>query len=132
MPCFFVDILNTMKNLYLAIIVFIVLIFLAALWFFFGSTIISLFQNDNTNLNIAPIEKVVEPKPLTKEEKLDLLDELVPEDLIDTQEEIDEQVNLLNQLQNPEPQAETQDLFENLEGNVPAQDQLDLLNQLQN
>jgi len=56
----------------------------------------------------------------------------VPEDLIDTQEEIDEQVNLLNQLQNPEPQAETQDLFENLEGNVPAQDQLDLLNQLKN
>ena len=132
MPCFFVDILNTMKNLYLAIIAFIVLIFLAALWFFFGSTIISLFQNDNTNLNIAPIEEVIEPKPLTKEEKLDLLDELVPEDLIDTQEEIDEQVNLLNQLQNPEPQAETQDLFENLEGNVPAQDQLDLLNQLQN
>jgi len=66
MPCFFVDILNTMKNLYLAIIVFIVLIFLAALWFFFGSTIISLFQNDNTNLNIAPIEQ----------DQLDLLNQL--------------------------------------------------------
>lgn len=120
-----------MKRLYSAIIILTILILVATGWYFFGSKITELFKN-NSSQNIKAPENILNEKPrkLTKEEQVSLLKDLAPDNPIDTQEEIDEQVDLLQQLQNPEPESNDLDLLNQLNGSVSEDEQLRQLEQL--
>ena len=99
MVSFSVDILKSMRNVIIAGIVFIALALLAVFWYFFGATIISLFNNASV-IEVAPNFTQEEIQTTqTKEEQREILEELAPEDPVDTQIEIDAQVELLKQLQ---------------------------------
>jgi len=76
----------------------------------------------------------VDEQVLSKEEQVEVLEELAPEELIDTEEEISEEVRLLDELQNQTPTESAQGALDQLNAlqDQSVQEQLDLLEQLQN
>jgi hypothetical protein len=122
------------KNFKKTIIIFIIVttFFLLLLGWFF-----SIFNSRDLDSSEEVESQVIPIKPLTKEEKKDLLYELSTDEL--TEEEKTEQIKILEQLTATAPQpvnddAENNglDILNSLNSDIDEQKQLDLLESLQN
>lgn len=122
-----------MKKLYIAIFLFLFLVLVSVLVYFLGPTVSNLLKPENIQENTNNIiQNIDNDQPLTKEEQRDVLRELAPENPIDTQEEIDEQLRLLEQLQNDSSSNTDVNILNQPQGDVSIQEQLNKLEELQN
>lgn len=128
-----------MRKFYWTIGIFLLLVVCAVIFYLFNKQIIALLNFGADTTIQAPLVSEPEDIPLTKEETVELLSELLPEDPIDTPEEITEQEDLLRQLQEqaapPALDAFGNDVssqLDNLTNELPSEEeQLELLRELQ-
>ncbi len=117
-----------MKKFYTAVVLFCFLVVFAVLYYFFGQSIVQIFDevvSVQENTTIVDEENEV----INREEQVELLEELAPENPIDTPEEIREEVERLNELQNTDTQVDV-DIFSELQGENNTEAQLRLLQEL--
>jgi len=69
---------------------------------------------------------------LSKEEQKEILDDLLPQDVVDTEQEFNEQIKLLEELQEVASQNSDIDLLNQLQNQVSTEEQLRQLESLQN
>lgn len=123
-----------MKRILIAIILFFVLVAFGIFWYFFGSTLLSLFSFDSSTNSLTDTPVLQEgPRRLTIQEQERLLQELAPENSIDTAQELQSEIEALSNLGSPQGTAESDlDLLNSLNQNASLESELDLLEQLAN
>mgnify|MGYP000663394773 FL=1 len=122
-----------MKRLFAAVILFLLLLFVAILTYFFGDQITTIFNQDPVQQQITENQiNISGQRPLSKVEQKKVLDELLPQNVIDTKEEFEEQVDLLDQLQQQAPVNNDVNILNQLQGQTSTEQQLKQLEALQN
>lgn len=93
--------MNKKKTIATIIIGLVILLILVALWFFVFRGIVSeIISNDPGVTATTTQDYVPSERPLTVEEKKEVLDQLLPKNLVDTEEEIERREAQLESLQN--------------------------------
>ena len=98
--------MNKRKTIATAIIGLIILILLILLWIFVFKNIVTDILSNQPEQASTTQEYIPSEKPLTVEQKKEVLDELLPENLVDTEEEIERRQAQLEALQNLGGQSE--------------------------
>ena len=122
-----------MKRLYVAILFFLVILISTLISYFFGDQIMRVVPQDWSQQNLKEIQTNPSDAPsLSKEEQKEILDDLLPQDVVDTEQEFNEQIKLLEELQEVASQNSDIDLLNQLQNQVSTEEQLRQLESLQN
>jgi len=117
--------------LYTSILIFVLLLVLSILVYLFYPAFVE-FINKDVDTNIPTTEITNEETVMTKEEQVDLLQEMAPENSIDTPEEMEAEVEKLDELQNNSNNQSDADQLNQLQGESSTEAQLRQLEALQN
>lgn len=117
--------MNKKKAVATVIIGLVILAILVLLWLFVFKDIVANLVPEQQGEVVPPTEQYIpSEKPLTVEEKKEVLDDLLPENLVDTEEEIERREAQLQALQNMGGQSEEDRLnqLNSLGGGVSAEE----------
>ncbi len=121
-----------MRQIYIAFFGFIILVILALLWYFFGTSLLSFFERPTAPIQNPVVQELELAKPTvrTKEQERELLNDLLPTEVVDTPEEIAQEINRLDALQQGSASQSALDQLNALTGDNSVREQELLLDEL--
>lgn len=127
--------MNKKKTIATIIIGLVILLILVLLWIFvFKDIVAEIVKNQQQPTATTTQDYIPSEKPLTVEEKKEVLDQLLPDNLVDTEEEIERREAQLEALQNMGGQTEQErlDQLNGMGGGVSAEEREQQLQDLAN